>query len=684
MYRKLIISVLTLTLSLTACVTGNDNFPDMNINFIELEFIGIEVTDAEIGGFSVINNSSIAMFKINHEELVSTFLIYENDTIVKEQKHDSIFAGLCYDGNMFYTFDSINNTLVTMNTDFQIEKTLLHDFQFLIINNLCYLDDKLYFLATDNTSDGTAYSYDLNNNELIELDVKGVIAQSLAPDGNIYYYCYDGKNYTLNLLNNNGKLEKIREMNDTGYIFAFVFYNHTFVYAGDVAQLRFKDFSDNTDTVKKSDVFLFYGSDMQIYNGNLIFIDRFENKIEIIYLGDSFIVGNKGAKLRIGATSATYMPYSYYSMNSKVGMNVSIYEYPINGDEIKMKLIAGDKDVDIYILHSDFYTPAIKNNKIYVPLNDSDILSSYVNDCFDYVRDYFTDNGNIWGVPLNVDTMVTWYVPENFEKFNLTYDDVKMFDDYMETSKRLKDNTGDYEYFNQVEFLHSYLHKKYDVNYNDFKNDYVNYNTGIYSRFYEMLRNGWVRFTEPYSEHRNFNNPLHYWIKYTDSIGDRARNAPRFDFNEDMVIFNTWYAADFSGVDKRTSLAGWRAFPAPMLSQEDEKSPINVQYAIINPHSENIGAATEYLEFLIHHRNDYINKDRLFMIEDKSLYPNYYNIDDPCFNDLYDIFKNGAINEPPFWSNEFQADIDNYQNGLLTIDEVVANLQRKAEMALHE
>jgi len=656
----------------------------MNINFIELEFIGIEVTDAEIGGFSVINNSSIAMFKINHEELVSTFLIYENDTIVKEQKHDSIFAGLCYDGNMFYTFDSINNTLVTMNTDFQIEKTLLHDFQFLIINNLCYLDDKLYFLATDNTSDGTAYSYDLNNNELIELDVKGVIAQSLAPDGNIYYYCYDGKNYTLNLLNNNGKLEKIREMNDTGYIFAFVFYNHTFVYAGDVAQLRFKDFSDNTDTVKKSDVFLFYGSDMQIYNGNLIFIDRFENKIEIIYLGDSFIVGNKGAKLRIGATSATYMPYSYYSMNSKVGMNVSIYEYPINGDEIKMKLIAGDKDVDIYILHSDFYTPAIKNNKIYVPLNDSDILSSYVNDCFDYVRDYFTDNGNIWGVPLNVDTMVTWYVPENFEKFNLTYDDVKMFDDYMETSKRLKDNTGDYEYFNQVEFLHSYLHKKYDVNYNDFKNDYVNYNTGIYSRFYEMLRNGWVRFTEPYSEHRNFNNPLHYWIKYTDSIGDRARNAPRFDFNEDMVIFNTWYAADFSGVDKRTSLAGWRAFPAPMLSQEDEKSPINVQYAIINPHSENIGAATEYLEFLIHHRNDYINKDRLFMIEDKSLYPNYYNIDDPCFNDLYDIFKNGAINEPPFWSNEFQADIDNYQNGLLTIDEVVANLQRKAEMALHE
>ena len=72
------------------------------------------------------------------------------------------------------------------------------------------------------------------------------------------------------------------------------------------------------------------------------------------------------------------------------------------------------------------------------------------------------------------------------------------------------------------------------------------------------------------------------------------------------------------------------------------------------------------------------------MLEDKTQYPKFYDINSPCFNDLYEIFKNGAISEPPFWKNEYQADIDNYQNGLLTIDEVVAELQRKAEIALYE
>ena len=709
MYKKITtILASAFIFTLTGCGAGaSGGLPDMNMRYSSLGFNLIESNEAA-DSFTMITDSNMAVLSCNYETMSSVFTLYENTSVIKTQVYDTVYSGICYDNNNFYSFNTLDHSLVMFDGDFQIVNVLLRDLEFFEVKNLFYSNNKLFFLLAHVQYEGhtqsimdangfidfgeAAYCYDLNAGEYTNLKIKGVTAQSISPDGHIYYYCYDGNNYSLNRYIDNGKIEKIRSMNEIGYVYGFAFYGQTFVYADNAGLLTFKEFTAGIETIKRHGIQFYHGSDIQIYNGNIIFISRLENTIDVIYLGDGtesnsdsiYTTKNKGVKLVVGANSAKYMPYDFSALNMDIDMNVSVYQYPVNGDEMKMKLMAGDGDVDIYILTSDFYTPAVKNNKLYIPLNDSSILSSYLNDCFDYISDYFTDDGNIWGVPISANTVVTWYVPQNLIKFNLTYDDVKMFDSYMETSKQLKGNTGGQEYFNEVESLHPYLHDKYDVNYNNFKNNYVNYNTDIYSNFYESLRNNWIRFTGPYSEHPYFNNPYHYWIKYTDSIDDKSKKTERFDFNEDMVIFNTTYTADSTGIDTRSSLKNWRAFPAPMLSQENEKSPVLLQYAVVNPHGENIPAAREYLEFLIRYRNKYISKERLFMMKDINLYAGLYDIKEPCFNDLYEIFMNGGVSEPPFWSNEYQADIENYQKGLMTIEEVTANLQRKAEMALFE
>jgi len=459
MYKKIITMLASAFIfTLTGCAGGaSGGLPDMNMPYSRLGFGSIESAET-INSFAMVTDNNTAVLSCDYIAAVSVFTLYENVSVIKEQAYDTVYSGLCYGGGQYYSFDTRDNALVMLDKDFQIEKVLLRNFNIYEVKNLSYLNDKLYFLlarADPAHEHGeacehdlidvsgfmdfkeAAFYYDLDTGELKELEMEGITAQSAAPDGFMYYYRYDGKNYILNRFNDeNGGFEKIRDMNDTGYIFGFAFYDQTFIHAGDAALLKFKDFSKNTETVKQNDVILYYGSDLQLYNGNLLFVNRLDNRIEVMHLGggaesggdSGYTVQNTGASLVIGANSANYMPYDFFSFNKETGMKVSIYEYPLNMDEIKMKLMADDSDVDIYFLYSDFYTAAIRNNKLYVPLNGSGVLTSYVNGCFDYINNYLTDNGNIWGVPISANTLVTWYVPKNFKKFNLTYDDVKMFE----------------------------------------------------------------------------------------------------------------------------------------------------------------------------------------------------------------------------------------------------------------
>ena len=700
--KKKTIFILIFILIFTACGSGV-KIDEMEFEYKKLEFFKIEQEgDVYFEFFTMIDDTRLAVLAFDFKNL-STAKIYNNGNLYKEKVLEKRYMGLCYGDNSLFTFNQTESTLEKFNMDLEVEKILLHDFDFVEIKNLSYSDNKLFFIVVHNIDEDyldkindaslsgdymsfgeIAYMYDLETNELKDLKINNVIAQALAPDDNIYYYCFSGNKYQLQKYSiDTGKVENVTDINNVGYAFGFIFYNDIFLYSDNMTNLRSMNLSTNLNVIQKTGTLTYGGGDMQFYKGNLIILNRNTANIEILSLfvaeDDENMpeLKHRGEEITIGSRRNEN---EFIEAGIDCGISASIYKFPLDLELIKMKLLAGDSDIDIYVLTPDFYIPSVINNGQYVPFNDSGILSSHVNNCFDYIKDYFTtENGDIWAAPLTINTDVTWYVPENMEKFNLTYDDVKTFDSYMDTLKRLKNNTGEYLYFNFSENLHYYLHEKYDINYNDFKNGFADYNTDIYRNFFDLMRTGWVRFSSKYEDHPYFNSPVHNHL-----INRDEGRAPQ-SFDKNVVIFQTDSVIDYIEFDNRENLNNWRAFPTPIFINESEKNPVNMNFAVVNPNSEKIEAATEYLEYLVSNTNEYLGNKGSFLMKDRSTYTNFYDINSPCFNDLYEIFANGAINETPYPSWEAQGDIIvDYQNERLTLDDVVSQLNRIAEMAMNE
>lgn len=65
-----------------------------------------------------------------------------------------------------------------------------------------------------------------------------------------------------------------------------------------------------------------------------------------------------------------------------------------------------------------------------------------------------------------------------------------------------------------------------------------------------------------------------------------------------------------------------------------------------------------------------------------SEYPNKYKPESELFNDYYNIAKNGFINDYSLFTAH--NDIDDYQNGTITLDEAVEMYQREVDIWLNE
>jgi ABC-type glycerol-3-phosphate transport system substrate-binding protein len=648
--------------------------------------------------FAIVDDSTVVTLSRSSEGGATVFRSYTEGNLIKNARLDGLFHGLCYGDGYLYAFDHAKSALVRLDTDFERIDTLLTDFAFEEIKNLSFSGGKLFFITADGIgedyeryfekinqawSDGTyfdfgetAYRYDIETGELRDLGIGGVVAQALAPDGDMYYYSHTNNEYRLIRLDiGGGKTETVGAPLGAGYVFSFVIYDENLLSTDNLMKLNKINISDGAGAVLGIGYTFMSGGDMQFYKGNLVGLNRHSGSIEVLYLGSDgggSDLKHKGETIVIGKVGVAEADQRYIDAGLDCGINALLQVLPLEYDILETKLMAGDSDVDIYILPPDSYTPAIRDNGIYAPLNGSEALSAYLGGSFDYVRDYMTtESGDIWGVPLTANTFVTWYVPGNFERFGLTHDDVRSIGSYIETLKRLEDNMGGYVYFNRTEDTHALLHNKYDVNYNDFSNGFAEYRTDVYKNFFELMRSGWVRANgedNPY-----FNSPSR----------DPWNIAHSFD--ADIVVFQTDAAVDVVGTDTRETLDGWRAFPMPALSGGNEKEPIMITYALVNPRSEKTEAAIEYLEYLVGAKDKYFGKTGAFLMADKSSYANLYDLGNPCFDDLYAVFANGAVNESPYPRDDANGQIvDDYQASRLTIDQVVGELQRRAEMAMGE
>jgi ABC-type glycerol-3-phosphate transport system substrate-binding protein len=356
------------------------------------------------------------------------------------------------------------------------------------------------------------------------------------------------------------------------------------------------------------------------------------------------------------------------------GMVISYKVQPVSNIEQLTQLMAGEADVDVYLGYSTtIMTPFMMGTGFYTPLNGSGAIGGYLDNCFDRIADAARlSSGDIWMLPLYAAADVLWYVPENFERFGLTPGDSRYFDGFVETVKRLNAESREYAAFVDRPFvLMRDLQYQYDMTCNDFAAKKADYNTDLFMRMFTTI---YENYPDVLGPHPLFRNSRLEW----DRMGFVA-DMP--NYNKNVVIFKQEYI-DKHLDDIKDPLDGWRVLPLPRVSEDVQGNIVYLQYAVINPLSRNKDAAMKLLETIAANPLETI-RERCFLIEDPGAYRDYYDISQPGFHDLLQLFHDSMVVVGGY-ASEDKNYADEYQAGRLTAEEAIMTLQREVEIWLNE
>ncbi len=655
----------------------------------QAEQIAFESTssDHNIRCFTVISDGGIAAleFSLDGNERDDFFRKYEKDSVTFEKKLSSeeIYDNIVFDtkNNCYYAYDPIETKIKRLDENFDYLSDIV-EFEAFEIKGMDIVGDFLYVLSVrenpydrkDITEEENgymdfgekAYRINMKTGNTEEINVKNPICQFY--DGNsLYYYTCENEKYEVKKLgNDNATLLPVFEADDIGYIASFILLGDQFIYSlPDLDSLYLKNLSSGLITSYANGSYCLNGTDMRLYKGNLVFLNRNIMQVEKLYLGKNPEAENTENPMKFAGEELVIYGYDqsntilFSEMRKATGITATIYQHADHEEERLLKLMACDSDIDIYIFYStESLGRSVRKYGAYEPLNDCEKISDFSSQCHDYISDFCTnENGDIWAVPTSAQTMAVFYVPQNIENLGLSYEkNFEMYSDFLDTLRWMT-NQNQFNHYGYMEDIATdMLEMNYNVNYS-----YTDYHTDIFKTLLEKARSGYPRYTV---------SP--FFTDYFKHDGS--------EFNTEKTAFKVDYI--YSHMKGENPLDTWRVFPSPKVVSAEDKSPVILSYAVVNPYSKKVDAAKEYLSALA---EDFLHTTNRFypVYKDIEKYAEDYDINSPAFRDIFDISANAAVYEL-IGSNDGMPFLSDYHDGKITIDEVVQELERRAEIALNE
>lgn len=642
----------------------------------------------------------------------------------------AFYGNLCYDGDTLYAYDYQQSAIVELSGD--EPRIVENSIQFHTIRNMVALDGKLYVLGIPFTQENhekffafgrqefedcgeIVYCVDTESGQYSTLDLEHITAEYRTEDGKLYFYGWQEEKYYLyeydtekyqitERLHQESMCSLLSMVVEGGYLFGMTS-------TGLVAI--------ELDTGKRENLgeslYSMFGNDLQFSKGNLFLYDMVSQSVlQAAFIeqdGQLLLLDREEKTGTNNGDSAENTEVTRNEENSKPtaspfpqrtetitlslpwannilatpdirkisGMKSKLLISPVDNNALLAEMMAGNDEVDIYLnATSSALTQSYKEIGFYTPLNSSEVITSYLDSCFDYIKEAATlENGDIWMVPLYAYMTATWYVPENMELFGLKEENLNIVGNYLDTLEQLQGKLGSYNYYNYASRFISYCDQQYDFIYNDYETGEIDFRTGVYRDMMERLWNGWEQYAG-LTEH-----PLFHSV-YEDYPAGSDIPLNNYEFDRSRVIFKTVELSEHirRGYADAELLEGWRVMGAPGIQEESEQHSLIVFYLLVNPYSEQKEAAIAYLEAILSSLESTVMKP-VFFQKDIEAYAGRYDITQPAFLDLYRLSQTAGI----FYNysmDQSSSYIQEYQQGKISLDQAIERRQKKAEMSLYE
>lgn len=591
------------------------------------------------------------------------------------------FVAPCWYEEHIYAY-SPDGSLVKISEDAKDMTTVSSELPVGFALDIVVADNKAFLFINiyNEANHGTQYELwqvNLEDGITHKIEIKDVKAVYASEGGCVYATAYDDRTLTNKLYAiDNGEAVLLGELDIATEIMSFILENGRLYYPDYIDSYCIVEFNLNTlgTEVFVSNANAFAFGAMRFKNGNIIYIDSNTQTISSAYTVhenepvENALIINDPYKYEWSENGV----FNYNTLSSRSGIKCK----PRNNqdDNVLLKIMAGDTDVDIYILGYSTVQKLIEKG-IYTPI-DSDVIREFNDGCFDYINGYtYTDSGELVLMPIFANFPVIVYPQAAADELGFTKDDLKYYDNFIEVvrsnygGQRIAFTTGSI-LFNEMEF-------QYDNYYCDFANKQADYMTDEYKKLYSTLE-GWQRYGDPFSGEVSTVPP--YFL-------NKVINAELLTDQNNVLLFNTYLSNAYDDIvgymSERNDVSGWRATPIPRISEKVTGNRAMVTFAFVNPYSERKDEAVKVLEAVADNYFKCLSGSQYSLIrKDLTEYPDSYYPDSELFNDFYEIAKNGAVYQTGLGGTH--NDIEEYQNGRATLDEAIAMYQREVEIWLNE
>lgn len=633
-----------------------------------------------------IENKGIIDFTLDDDLNIYANIDYNLVRIDHEDGTETVYEAVaqcpCYYDGSVYSSDGENIFSLNLESENQIPFVDLqykdsdeHPQHRVIINDIAAVDGNLYvvyqlfhisedFKKTFST-DNFICKIDLSTKERTEINVNEygkANAIYISSDGTPYFYIHPdlfGFDSTSGLYKySNSKLTEVCRFDFNMECSSFIYENGEFC----AFETNGMDFNLKAWNIKTGDCrTIDFSDDIGIWNtldydsGNIFYISNGGITSRL------FDAEAESVVLRINDTQSNLAGSALISMAARNGMTVEMTYYPY--ERYTVKLMAGDTDIDIYVLDYAAARNAIDHG-IYSPI-ESETVKAFNDSCFDFIGDLCDVDGKTAMMPIYSSPTVMFYPKDG----GLDLDRIKYFDDFTEYLTEL--NNTDFQ--RQVGISESnmlfYMKTQYDQYLSGIATGKANYDTDTFRNLFTFF------------SHNDGSTEPSLGVIY-DTVNDYT-SVEKMGLNSSKM-FGTVESYNQFAKKCPDFFDSWRATSLPKLTDEVEATYAYGVFLIVNPNSQHKDEAVRLLEMIADNYSSVIGSASSypFIFKNKDKYGAEYHSDSEVFNDMYEIAQNSFIPsaDPPS-INDLKYD---YVDGHITLDELISEYNRQVDIWLNE